>query len=101
MATLDPSPETVHDNAERKLESVWPWPPQSRARKNHPSVFRLTVQARRIKYQNQDFMWQTIVEAVVEFLAEWLIALFWWIILFPIVWLVSLPFILVIAAFPS
>jgi hypothetical protein len=44
-------------------------------------------------------MWQTIVEAVLEFLAEWLIALFWWIILFPVVWLVSLPFILVIALF--
>jgi hypothetical protein len=44
-------------------------------------------------------MWQTIAEAVLEILAEWLIALFWWIILFPVVWLVSLPFILVIALF--
>lgn len=44
-------------------------------------------------------MWQTIVEVVLEFMAEWLVSLLWWIILLPVVWLVSLPFILLIALF--
>jgi hypothetical protein len=42
---------------------------------------------------------QTIMEAVLEFILECLISLFWWILLFPVVWLVSLPFILIIALF--
>lgn len=44
-------------------------------------------------------MFQTIFEGLLGFVAECLIGLFWWIILFPIVWLVSSPFILVIALF--
>jgi hypothetical protein len=41
------------------------------------------------------------IEAVLGFVLEFLIALLWWIILFPVVWLVSLPFVLVIALLRS
>jgi hypothetical protein len=44
-------------------------------------------------------MIQTILEAVFEFILECLISFFWWYWLFPVVWLVSLPFILIIAQF--
>ena len=44
-------------------------------------------------------MLQAIVEGILGFMAEYLFALCWWIILFPVVWLVCLPFILVIALF--
>jgi hypothetical protein len=40
-----------------------------------------------------------MVEGILGFIIECLLGLFWWIILFPVVWLVSLPFILVIALF--
>jgi hypothetical protein len=42
-------------------------------------------------------MIQAVIEGVFGFIVECLISLFWWIILFPVVWLVSLPFILIIA----
>jgi hypothetical protein len=44
-------------------------------------------------------MIQTILEAVFEFILECLISLFWWYLLFPVVWLVSLPFILILGLF--
>ena len=44
-------------------------------------------------------MLQAILESVFWFLAELLFSLFWWIILFPVVWLLSLPFILLMALF--
>jgi len=44
-------------------------------------------------------MIQALMEFVLGFFVECLISLFWWIILFPVVWLVSLPFILIIALF--
>ena len=44
-------------------------------------------------------MIQTVIEEVFGFLVECLIGLFWWFILFPVVWVVSFPFILVIALF--
>ena len=44
-------------------------------------------------------MLQAITEGVLGFIIECLIGILWWIILFPVVWLVSLPFILVIALF--
>jgi hypothetical protein len=44
-------------------------------------------------------MFQTIFEGLLGFVAECLIGLVWRIILFPVVWLVSLPFILMIALF--
>ena len=44
-------------------------------------------------------MIQVVIEGVLGFIVECLITLFWWIILFPVVWLVSLPFILIIALF--
>ena len=44
-------------------------------------------------------MLQPILEGFFSLIAEFLISLFWWFILFPVVWLVSLPFILVIALF--
>jgi hypothetical protein len=40
-----------------------------------------------------------VIEAVLGFALEFLFARLWWILLFPVVWLVSLPFILVIALF--
>jgi len=44
-------------------------------------------------------MIQVVIEGVFGFILECLISLFWWIILFPVVWLVSLPIILIIALF--
>ena len=44
-------------------------------------------------------MIHTVLEGVLGFIFECLISIVWWFILFPIIWLVSLPFILVIALF--
>jgi len=44
-------------------------------------------------------MIQGVVEGVLGFIVECLISLIWWFILFPVAWLVSLPFILMIALF--
>ena len=44
-------------------------------------------------------MLEAVLESFSGFIIECLIALGWWVILFPVVWLVSLPFILVIALF--
>ena len=44
-------------------------------------------------------MLQAIAEGILGFIVECLISILWWLILFPVVWLVSLPFILVIALF--
>jgi hypothetical protein len=44
-------------------------------------------------------MIQTVIEGVLGFIVECFISLFWWFILFPVVWLVSLPFIMIIALF--
>ena len=44
-------------------------------------------------------MLHTVIESVLGLVLEILIALLWWFVLFPVVWLVSLPFILVIALF--
>jgi hypothetical protein len=44
-------------------------------------------------------MIQTILEAVFEFILECLVSLCWWYLLFPVVWLVSMPFILLLALF--
>ena len=44
-------------------------------------------------------MLTAVLESVFECVPEFLAGLFWWIVLFPVVWLVSLPFILVIALF--
>ena len=44
-------------------------------------------------------MIQPVIEGVFGFIVECLISLFWWFILFPVVWLVSLPVILVMALF--
>jgi hypothetical protein len=44
-------------------------------------------------------MFPAVIEAVLGFVLEFLFDLLWWIFLFPVVWLVSLPFILVIALF--
>ena len=44
-------------------------------------------------------MIQAVIEGVLGLIIECLISLFWWFILFPVVWLVSLPFILIIALF--
>jgi len=39
------------------------------------------------------------MHAVVEFIAEFALSIIWWIILFPVVWLVSTPIILLAALF--
>jgi hypothetical protein len=44
-------------------------------------------------------MLQAIAEVIVRFIIECLLSVLWWLILFPVVWLVSLPFILFIALF--
>jgi len=44
-------------------------------------------------------MAQLILEGILGFLIEGIVTVFWWLILFPVVWLASLPFILVIAIF--
>jgi hypothetical protein len=44
-------------------------------------------------------MFQAILEFVWEYIAFSVLKFFWWLILFPVVWLVSLPIILMIAAF--
>ena len=44
-------------------------------------------------------MLHAVIEGVLGFVLELLFSLLWWIVLFPVVWLVSLPFILVIALF--
>ncbi len=44
-------------------------------------------------------MLSAVIETVFGVGLELLFALFWWIILFPVVWIVSLPFILVLALF--
>lgn len=42
-------------------------------------------------------MIETILKFVWEFVIYWLCSIFWWLVLFPVVWLMSLPFILVFA----
>jgi predicted ferric reductase len=44
-------------------------------------------------------MLEAILESFFGFVIECLIALSWWVLLFPVVWLVSLPFILTISLF--
>jgi hypothetical protein len=44
-------------------------------------------------------MIHSVMEGVLGFIVECLISLFWWFILFPVLWLVSLPFVLIIALF--
>jgi hypothetical protein len=44
-------------------------------------------------------MFQAIIEAFAGSVQENLLALIWYFVLFPIIWLASLPFILVIALF--
>ena len=44
-------------------------------------------------------MIQIVMEGIWGFIGECLVSLFWWFLLFPVVWLVSLPFILIIALF--
>ena len=39
------------------------------------------------------------MSAVLEFIVESVLGFVWWILLFPAVWLISAPFVLVIAAF--
>ena len=40
-----------------------------------------------------------VLAGVLGFAVEFLFSLLWWILLFPVVWLVALPFILLIALF--
>jgi hypothetical protein len=42
-------------------------------------------------------MIESIIEGIFSFILECLINIIWWIILFPVVWIVSLPFILIFA----
>jgi hypothetical protein len=42
-------------------------------------------------------MLHAVFEVFLEIVLELLGSLFWWIVLFPVVWVVSLPFILVLA----
>ena len=44
-------------------------------------------------------MIDSVLLGVLRFVVECLISLFWWFILFPVVWLVSLPLILIVALF--
>lgn len=44
-------------------------------------------------------MMHSVIAGVLGFALEFLFSLLWWIVLFPVVWLVSLAFILVIALF--
>jgi len=44
-------------------------------------------------------MFEFVLESLLGVIIECLIALSWWYILFPIVWLLSLPFVLMIALF--
>ena len=44
-------------------------------------------------------MLNSLLELVLRSLVECLLSLLWWFLLFPVVWLVSLPFILIMARF--
>jgi len=44
-------------------------------------------------------MFQAILECGWEFLVDWVLGFFWWLILYPVVLIVSLPFVLILAAF--
>ena len=44
-------------------------------------------------------MFHFIAEGILGFLLEFFLGILWWILLFPVVWLGSLPFILIIALF--
>lgn len=44
-------------------------------------------------------MLNAAIESVLGVVLDFLFIIFWWLVLFPIVWLLSLPFILVIALF--
>ncbi len=44
-------------------------------------------------------MLTSLMELVLGFIVECLLSLLWWFLLFPVVWLVSLPFILIMARF--
>lgn len=44
-------------------------------------------------------MLEAIAEGIFGFIIECFISIFWWIILFPVIWLVSLPLIMGIALF--
>lgn len=44
-------------------------------------------------------MMQPAMEGILGLIVEWLISLFWWFMRFPVVWLVSLPFIPITALF--
>jgi hypothetical protein len=44
-------------------------------------------------------MFQAVLELIWEFIVDWLLGFIWRLLLFPVVWLISLPFILVISMF--
>jgi hypothetical protein len=49
--------------------------------------------------EDEKLMLEVMVEGIFGFLVDWFIAIFWWLLLFPVIWLSTLPFILVIALF--
>jgi len=44
-------------------------------------------------------MLETVLNGIFGFIIDYFISLFWWFLFFPVVWLVSLPFISIIAIF--
>jgi hypothetical protein len=70
-------------------------------RDNFKSVLHSSAKVERIfELQGQLIrMLQAVIELFFGFIFDGLISMLWWLILFPVVWLVSLPFILTIALF--